>query len=93
MQANAELHPLGWLSLGILGSHRALDFHCGAESLDRAPEFGENAIARTVEYSAAVVCDDAIDERPVLMQESDSGLFRLVHMPAVADHVRHKESR
>ena len=87
VDADAEFEALRFGDAFIAGLQRLLDLHGAANRLNRAGEFGEDAVTGRAEDAALVASDQAIDDRPLRRQNLTRGLFVLAHLPAVPDGI------
>jgi hypothetical protein len=80
-------------NFGVLGRDLSLGVYGAADSLDRADKLGDHAVAGTAEHAPLMAFHALGDYCEVVVQPGDRKLFRLMDMPAVANHVSRQDGR
>src|SRR3954471_3286493 len=86
MHADAEQHRLV-CSVCIVCNYRGLYRNRTLDSIDRAGEVGDDAVAGGVEYPAPVRRDQTVDDGAASLQAVERAEFIARHQPAIPGNV------
>ena len=87
MHADAELHRLRVVEVGIIGRNGGLHRDGALHGIDRAGEVGDDAVAGGVEDAAPVRRDQLIDDGAACLEPGERADLVTRHQPAVAGNV------